>query len=166
MLFSFRPITEPDARAILTWHYDGPYAVYNCDPADLEESVAAYLDPRNQYVAAHDAAGQLVGYCCFGADARVPGGDYSDADALDVGLGLRPDLTGRGSGSAFVAAILALAHKQWGAWRFRMTVAAFNQRAICAYEKAGFRVVHAFEQHNGASMTRWVQLVCERPESA
>lgn len=159
-------MTEPDARTILTWQYDGPYAVYNCDPADLEESVAAYLDPQNQYFAACDAADQLVGYCCFGADARVPGGDYTDADALDVGLSLRPDLTGRGIGPTFVAAILALAHEQWDARRFRMTVAAFNRRAIRAYEKVGFRVVYAFEQHDGASTTRWVQLVCERPESA
>lgn len=28
-----------------------------------------------------------MGYCCFGTDARVPGGDYS-ADALDIGLGM------------------------------------------------------------------------------
>ncbi len=34
----------------------------------------------------------MVGFCSFGVDGRVPGGDYPDGP-LDVGMGMRPDLT-------------------------------------------------------------------------
>ena len=37
--------------------------------------------------------GELVGYGCFGAPARVPEVD-EEAGALDVGYGMRPDLMG------------------------------------------------------------------------
>ena len=53
-------------------------------------------DPTNRY---HGVTGedhsQLIGFCCFGPDARVTGFAY-DEDSLDIGAGLRPDLTGRG----------------------------------------------------------------------
>lgn len=61
-----------------------PYALYNHDPARVEDDVRAFLDPANAYYSAVDAAGGLVAFRCFGPDAQVAGGDYS-ADALDTG---------------------------------------------------------------------------------
>ena len=57
--------------------------------------------------------------------------------AVEIGLGLRPDLTGRGLGAAFTAAAIQLAHDR-GAERVTLAVAAFNLRAITVYERAGF----------------------------
>ncbi len=73
---TFRPLDASDARAILAWRYEGPYAVYNPQPPDLAAAVAILIDPANAYFAARDETGALVGFCCFGADARVPGGDW------------------------------------------------------------------------------------------
>lgn len=137
-------MTEADARAILAWRYDEPYAIYNADPATIEESIAALLDPANAYFAALGLDGAVVGHCCFGPDARVPGGDYADPDALDVGLGLRPDLTGGGQGQCFVRAVLAFGRARFAPTRFRLTVAAFNVRAQRVYARAGFGVVNRF----------------------
>jgi RimJ/RimL family protein N-acetyltransferase len=141
---TFRPMTETDARAILAWRYDEPYAIYNADPTAREEGIAALLDPANAYFAAVSPDDGVVGYCCFGPDARVPGGDYADPDALDVGLGLRPDLTGGGQGLGFVRAMLAFGRAHFAATRFRMTVAAFNVRAQRVYARAGFGVAGRF----------------------
>ena len=138
--------TEEDARAILGWRYEGIYAAYNANAARLAEGIATLLDPANDYLVARTPDGPLVGFCCFGGEARVPGGDYTNPPALDVGLGLRPDQTGGGRGVAFVRAILAEGARRHDPPRFRLTVAAFNERARRVYERVGFRTVSTFRR--------------------
>jgi ribosomal-protein-alanine N-acetyltransferase len=139
----FRSLTEADAWAVLGWHYDPPYDVYNLDVGESKETVRALLNPAYAYHAIDDEQGELVAACCFGLDARVPGGDYCD-DALDVGMGVRPDLTGQGRGNAFVEAVLDFARREFAPRAFRVTIAAFNRRAQRVWKKAGFRQVQAF----------------------
>ncbi len=146
MAYSFRPPTEADARAILGWRYPGLYAAYNANPTRLDVGIASLLDPANAYFAIFDAAGTLCGFCCFGAEARVPGGEYTEPTALDVGLGMRPDLTGSGRGLNFLRAILAEGARRYAPLRFRLTVATFNERARRVYERAGFRSVKIFRR--------------------
>jgi RimJ/RimL family protein N-acetyltransferase len=88
-----------------------------------------------------DDCQDIVGYCCFGVDAQVPGGDYDkgEPDILDVGVGLRPDLTGKGHGFNFVSAILEFAEEMYQPEIFRITVAAFNQRSVKTFQKLGFK---------------------------
>jgi RimJ/RimL family protein N-acetyltransferase len=141
--YALRPIEAADAEEISRWRYPGPYATYNGDPA----SVAGILDPRYDYHAVTGPDGDLLGYLCFGIDATVPAGRelglYED-DALDVGLGMRPDLTGRGLGLDFVLAGLDFARRTYAPRAFRLTVAAFNRRAVKVYERAGFGIVREF----------------------
>ncbi|MCC6168413.1 MAG: GNAT family N-acetyltransferase [Caldilineaceae bacterium] len=136
--YFFAPMTETHAREIAAWRYPGQYAVYNTVDADVEADVQVLLDPRYAYYAVADSAGFLVGFCCYGSDAQVPGGDYSDAAALDVGLGLRPDLAGQGRGLGFLEAILDFARRHLAATYFRATIAVFNLRSRRVFEKAGF----------------------------
>ncbi len=77
--------------------------------------------------AACDGDGRLVGFI-----ELTPGGD-----ALKIGLGLAPHLTGQGLGEPFVNACLAFA-RRLGSQRFLIHVAAFNRRAITVYERCGF----------------------------
>ena len=144
--FQFEPPTQADARAILGWRYEGIYAAYNANPARLDEGIATLLNPLNHYLAARRADGTLIGFCCFGAEARVPGGDYTNPPALDVGLGLRPDLTGGGLGATFVRAILDEGWRRHDPPRFRLTVAEFNERARRVYARVGFRPLAAFRR--------------------
>ena len=145
MQITFSAMTEEAARAVAAWQYEGIYAFYNFDPRDQQHAIREMLD--GSYYAATDEQGELVGYFCFGAPAQVPGGHlyglYTD-DALDIGLGMRPDLTGKGLGREFLIAGLDFAQRRFAPATFRLAVAAFNQRAIRLYEKVGFQAVATF----------------------
>lgn len=145
MEWNFSPLDRRQAEAILTWRYEPPYDFYNLggdDPGDL-------LDPTYQYFAVTDSTGRLLGYCCFGVDARVPGREYPEDGSLDVGVGLRPDLTGSGLGAAFLAAVLEHGRREFNPAAFRTTVAAFNERSRRMCARAGFRPVQRFSRAGG-----------------
>lgn len=132
--YSLRPITAAQAAAVAGWRYPAPYAVYDMGPG----AVPGLLAPENAYHAVLDGT-DLVGFCCFGPDAQVPVGrdaGWYRSDGLDVGLGMRPDLTGHGHGAGFLAAVLAEASHR--ATTLRLTVATFNARAQHLYLSAGF----------------------------
>jgi [ribosomal protein S18]-alanine N-acetyltransferase len=147
--FTFRQIDIAAARRIAAWEYPPPYDLYSYNPAEAEENVQGLLTPDYHYYTVWDERGELIGYRCFGEDAQVFGGDYS-AEALDMGGGLRPDLTGQGSGAAFMTAAITFAQQQFAPAAFRATVAAFNQRALRVCIKVGYRPIQQFENpHTG-----------------
>ena len=138
------PLRPELVDLIIGWHYLPPYDVYDLSPADREP----LLNPRYRYHQVLDGSGNLIGYCCYGADARVPGGEYtgSDHDFLDVGVGLHPDLVGRGLGADFVGAVLAYGQEHFHPANFRVTVADFNQRSLKTFRKLGFRESYHFRR--------------------
>jgi [ribosomal protein S18]-alanine N-acetyltransferase len=126
----FEQLSQEDAEAIAEWHYPEPYSFYDwtADPGDLRE----LLDPAlrgEAYWAVRDETDELVGYFSF---------KPKDEQTVEIGLGLRPDLTGRGLGGSFLAAGLEFARARFSAERFTLAVATFNERAIKVYERAGF----------------------------
>jgi ribosomal-protein-alanine N-acetyltransferase len=136
--YLIKPLTELHAREILTWRYPHPYSFYDPPYDDRgDHYVRQFLKPELQFHSVVDRSDQFVGFCSFGIDGQVPGGDYS-ASALDIGLGMRPDLTGLGLGRAFVGAILGHARQAMSPEIFRLTVADFNQRAMVLYRQMGF----------------------------
>ncbi|MDE6997841.1 MAG: GNAT family N-acetyltransferase [Oscillospiraceae bacterium] len=151
------PRLQRHEEAISRWRYGGEYAFYNrrepfraeCPDQPVEENLFVWLD----------SAGEVLGHVSYGPDGQIPtveGYAYSK-DALDIGLGLRPDLCGRGLGAAFTALCLRFARERYGASRFRLSVAAFNERAIKVYQKAGFsierEVTNSFVHHKFYIMT-------------
>jgi [ribosomal protein S18]-alanine N-acetyltransferase len=135
-------MSDGDAREISRWQYEPPYDFYDAtsDQDDLEE----LLDPERRegtYFSAFDERGSLVGFFQF----EVGG------ETVDVGLGLRPRLTGRGLGVGYLLAGLEFARERFSPGRFTLSVATFNERAIKAYERAGFRRGGVYMHHtNGA----------------
>jgi ribosomal-protein-alanine N-acetyltransferase len=153
MQFAFRPLTEADALAIARWHYDEPYTFYDADQ-DADD-LAELLDPASWvevYHAVDDERGELVGYHSF----------EQEGDTVVVGLGLRPDLTGRGLGASFVQAGLDFARARYTPRRFRLRVATFNRRAIAVYERAGFSPVRTFMQRTNGGEFEFLEM--ERDE--
>ncbi|HEX5503841.1 MAG TPA: GNAT family N-acetyltransferase, partial [Thermomicrobiales bacterium] len=131
--YAFRPLRRRDALAASRWRYPPPYAVYDISRASLLAIWAAQLALRPLgvaiYYAALDDRGDLVGLFTY----------LQRGDTVEIGLGLRPDLTGRGNGLAFLEAGLAFGRRLYAPASFRLTVATFNERAITVYERAGFR---------------------------
>lgn len=130
--FRFRPLRLRDALAVRGWRYPGEYAMYDLTLAPL--LIAALLRwPLRaltgvSYYAVASGDDRLVGV--FSLTRR--GGD------IEIGVGLRPDVTGRGLGLPFVRAGLELAHRRYHPRTFSLYVATFNRRAIIIYERAGF----------------------------
>lgn len=104
------PLTEADARDIISWRYEGPYAVYNLpDPAQGGEfdALAEMLDARSPHFAVRDAerdaaretggaagdeAGQvdtpLLGFFSYGSSCEV---GSAETEGLATPYLLRPD---------------------------------------------------------------------------
>jgi [ribosomal protein S18]-alanine N-acetyltransferase len=155
----FTPMDEANARRFVRWQYQPPYDLYNMaeTPEAVEAAVSYFLDPAIHCTAITDEAGDLLAFCTFGRDGQVAGGDYS-AEALDIGMGIRPDLTGQGLGGRFAQAVLDFARYTFHPPAFRVTIAGFNRRAQRVWQKAGFRPVETFEAlHNGRSFTIFVR---------
>jgi ribosomal-protein-alanine N-acetyltransferase len=143
MKLSFRPIDEASVLEIIQWRYEPPYDMNNMGsdtdgPEEIAASLRYFMDPQYAFHAVLDAGTDaLVAYCSFGPDGQVPGGDYSQA-ALDIGLGLRPDLTGQGHGTSLVRATIEFARRTYKPALLRVTIAAINKRAQRVWQKNGF----------------------------
>lgn len=148
--FTCTLMDEEDARAICAWRYEGQYAVYNL--GNIEVAVKEMLDRRSPHYAVRDERDELVGFYAFGSSATVEDhvepGLYAENNAIFIGLGLKPDLMGKGMGLEFINAELDLAREQFAPDCFRLYVLSFNKRAIRAYEKAGFEWVRVFMQRD------------------
>lgn len=143
----FVRLDEKSAREIVRWKYDPPYDIYNHRPQGEAADIRYMLDPANGFHGIRTGDGELIGFCSFGRDAQVRGGEYG-ADALDIGLGIRPDWTGRGMGAQVIRAVLGFAGKKSGHERYRVTIAAFNQRAQKAWKKARFAESQKFRRES------------------
>lgn len=132
-------MTKKQAMEILNWRYPPPYNLYNQEASAA--GVEAFL--TESYKAIVDQAHHLIGFYCTGQSAQVPKGHACNVYqkvCLDIGLGMKPELTGRRFGRIFLAFIL----KELEAESLRLTVATFNQRAIRLYEAFGFKRVDTF----------------------
>jgi ribosomal-protein-alanine N-acetyltransferase len=147
--FTVRAMTGDDAHAIAAWRYPGEYAFYDWDGDPDDE--AELLDPSRwgrQYFAVDDGDGELVGFFDF----------TTQVDALEIGLGLRPDLTGHGYGLSFVQVGLDFAADRFGAGPVTLAVAAFNRRAITVYRRAGFEPVERYEHETNGGTHPFVRM--------
>ena len=142
-----RAMTAVDATAIAAWHYDGIYSFYDWDQD--EDDLAELLDPsewgRRYFAVDRDA--RLAGFFVV---------KLEDGIAV-LGLGLRPDLTGRGLGAELLATGLRFA-EGLGAERCTLAVAAFNRRAITVYERAGFAEVSRYRHRTNGGIHDFVRM--------
>jgi [ribosomal protein S18]-alanine N-acetyltransferase len=151
-----RPLTREEAAAISTWTYEPPFDLYN---APGEEAIATFLarDPQGWgYYPVLDSADSLVGFGCFGPEARVPG-QAAEHGTADIGMGLRPDTLGQGVGTELLPQLLKFAREHFDCPRARTAVAAFNERSLRMCLSAGLTVAREFA---GPAGRPFLELTC------
>jgi ribosomal-protein-alanine N-acetyltransferase len=134
-----RAVTETDAKAIAKWRYPGRYSTY-----DVGEVITS---ERGFWAVEHEA--DLIGYCCFGHEARVPG-VVEEEGVLDIGYGMRPDLTGQGLGREFVGAILDFAIRRYAPRQLRLLILDWNDRSRRVAEGLSFQSESVLRRPDGA----------------
>lgn len=143
-MYTIEPMTIEAAQQVTEWTYHTPYDFYNLAPD--EETLSELLG--GHYYQVRDETENLIGFCCHGAVAQVPVGHtfgaYAQPNALDVGLGMKPEFTGKGLGFTFFQSILDEFAIQFRPTSFRLTVASFNHRAMAVYQHVGFRAESEF----------------------
>ncbi|HYP23834.1 MAG TPA: GNAT family N-acetyltransferase [Actinomycetota bacterium] len=146
--FEIRPMSQAEAETVAAWHYEPPYDFYDfeADPEDHEE----ILDPVRRAGDYHSVEldGELAGFFSF----RPHG------DELELGLGLRPDLSGGGLGLEFVEAGLAFARAAFRPASFWLDVATWNERAKKVYERAGFEAGHVWTHESGQGRVDFLRM--------
>ena len=146
--FVVRPMSQVDAETVAAWHYEPPYDFYDfeADPADLAEILDAERRAGDYH--AVDVDGELAGFFSF----------KQHGDAIEIGLGLRPDLTGRALGPAFVEAGMTFARAAFGPREQWLDVATFNDRARKVYERAGFEPRHVWIHSSGQGPVEFLRM--------
>lgn len=138
-------MTQDSALAIAdTWNYEGIYSFY--DAAADEEDYQELIDPAQRKSNYYEVLNnnELFGYLVI-----IP----KDTNIVELGLGLRPDLTGRGLGQAFIKEALQFLMTSFPiVTHVELSVAAFNKRAFKVYQAVGFSEgEHFLQATNGGS---------------
>jgi len=149
MKFKIAPMSQADAVAVARWHYPDPYSFY--DRTADNDDAALLLDAgrrKGRFFSVQDEKGKLVGFF----ELQKLGND------VVIGLGLHPELTGRGLGGDFLEAGIAFAQRKFRPARFRLSVATFNKRAIKVYERAGFTTTRSFDHETNGGVYRFLEM--------
>ena len=150
MTYKFDTMTQEQAEDIaFNWHYDGEYSFYNmeADKEDLEE----FINPETRGTSIYSVINnnELIGFISA---------NKVNATTVDIALGLRPDLTGRGEGVEFLKNGIWFVKKIDKPEKLTLSVATFNQRAIKVYRKIGFKDSYTFIQNTNGSTYEFLKM--------
>ncbi|ENQ3077813.1 GNAT family N-acetyltransferase [Bacillus cereus] len=151
MNYTFEVMTQEQAEEIAyNWHYGDKYSFYDME-AD-QEDLAEFLDPKERGETTFTVCknNEIVGFFSF---------NKIDIHTVDIGLGMEPNLTGKGLGLAFMKAGLEFCVKKYRPKYVTLSVATFNKRAIKVYEKVGFEAVGTFVQETNGSCFEFLKMM-------
>jgi ribosomal-protein-alanine N-acetyltransferase len=132
------PLEVSHALQLCAWRYEEPYERFNWPSWDqMQQDGIEFGDPvlrAEQYGAVLDERHTLIAYAQF----------FPMGNVTRLGLGLRPDLRGRGLGPAVVRLMAEVALRRCPGNEIDLEVLVWNIRAISAYEKAGFGITDTY----------------------
>ena len=126
--FHVRQLTIEDGLALAASPQPGAWQVHDA----LEP-----FPPDEGYWAVADSRGELLGFCCLGESARAAG-ETGHPAVLDIAIGIRSDLSGRGWGAELGRAAVAYARSVALDRRLRTTVPEWNTVGLHVAEESGF----------------------------
>lgn len=131
---TLKPLTKALVEEISGWVYESPYEDYSFKGHDDDYLLDESTWGTEQFCLEQD--GMIIGQVAC---------QFEGAD-LWVGWSMAPQLCGKGTGAAFVqTCVKELCSLKTPTGRVLLRVAARNQRAIRAYEKAGFSYVETIQ---------------------
>jgi len=151
MEYKFEIMTQVQAEEIaFTWNYDAEYSFYDME-ADKEDLIE-FLDTKKRgssyFIVSKDD--DIIGFFSFNKIA---------INTIDIGLGMRPNLIGKGNGLDFLEAGLEFAKSMYSPKKITLSVATFNQRAIKVYRKFGFEDVDIFMQDTNGNSFEFLHMI-------
>ncbi|UOQ49023.1 GNAT family N-acetyltransferase [Gracilibacillus caseinilyticus] len=89
------------------------------DKEDLEE----FLDPQKRGITTYAVMNnnEFIGFLSA---------KQTDDQTVEIGMGMRPELTGQGNGEEFLKTSIAFLKSEINPGKINLSVATFNQRAI------------------------------------
>ncbi|TDM18217.1 GNAT family N-acetyltransferase [Macrococcoides canis] len=131
------------------WKYEDIYKFYDAteDKEDYDELISP--DKREENYFEVLVSNELIGYFVI---------DASKTGSIDYGLGMKPELTGRGLGKSFINITLRYIVGNYDVDTITLSVALFNERAIKCYENVGFIRANEFDMKTNGSTFRFVRM--------
>ena len=144
-------LSQKNAEEIANeWKYEEKYSFYNMteDPEDYEEIISPVLRKSNYFQVVEN--NELFGFFVL----------EQSADIVDIGLGMKPELTGNGLGSQFISLIIIYVKQHYlvSVSTIRLNVAKFNIRAQKCYEKSGFIKTREYQQPTNGALYPFVEM--------
>ena len=147
----FKPLTQIHALEIANeWKYDGIYSFYDmtADAEDYEQFIDENLRNQNDHYEVLEN-NELVGFFCV----------IQENASIEIGLGMRPDICGKGKGKQFVEQIQDFLERNYKFNELVMHVASFNQRAIKVYRSCGFKDSETTKRNSNGVVYEFLTLV-------
>lgn len=139
-----RPFREDEARQAAAWIYEPPYEIYSSNPDEPQLYLRVASDGYGYYAVVDSDSEELIGFCCFGKEARVEGQEEAQG-VVDVGGGVRPDLLSEGVATGLLPLVMDFARDRFAPDHFRTAVASFNERSTRLCLSAGFEIIRRFD---------------------
>lgn len=159
MEWVIQPLTQSHALEIANaWKYEGIYSFYDmtADVEDYEEFVDEERRNQNDHYEVLESH-EVIGFFCV----------FQENTSIEIGLGMRPDVCGKGKGKRFVEQILEFIGRAYSFDQLVVNVASFNQRAIKVYRACGFEDSEITQRHTNGGVYEFLTMVrrgAERPE--
>jgi [ribosomal protein S18]-alanine N-acetyltransferase len=137
------PLTESLGQELCSWCYTHPYDLYNWPEWEtMLQEESEFADPfirSEQYAAVLDEHNRLCGFAQF----------FPIVGVTRLGLGLRPDLCGKGKGlgTYLIKLLVQEAKRRAPQHEIDLEVLVWNKRAIRTYEKAGFTITDTYTRN-------------------
>jgi [ribosomal protein S18]-alanine N-acetyltransferase len=138
-MYLLSALSEEHAKEICDWEYKEEYRIYNTNWATVQVqkwAIADELKRKLQFSAVLDDNNALCGYFRF----------VEENDRVMLGLGLDPQICGKGIGTELMKLILNEFYHRYPGHTLELEVRDFNQRAIKCYSHAGFHVVDSYSK--------------------
>lgn len=146
-------LIEEHAKEISQWRYEEPYSVYNYIDWNtmftLGWGITQKEKREKEFLAVVNERKELFGYIRL----------VEKRDGIIIGIGLRPDLCGKGIGQQVMMLLKEERMKRYGNKKIILEVRSFNSRAINCYKKVGFTETDRYIRNTPKGEAEFIKMI-------